>query len=96
MSEAVKFNWPPTRFALENTPGGQLDHVLSEALEVSEALDNPSKSAADVEEELADLHHSIETYWRILQTYYGSDHVAAIMARVEVKNRVRGYYETGA
>lgn len=88
----IAFNWPAARFAAESTQGSQIEHVLSEALEVCEALEDPAKTAADVEEELADLHHSIETYWRILQASHGPEHVAAIMARVRDKNRARGYY----
>lgn len=83
------YNWPETRFVHENTPGQQIDHILSEVDEVIEA---GPESNERIEEELADLHHSLETFWRMLEESKGQDYVQALFARTKAKNAERGYY----
>lgn len=92
------YNFPETIFVCENAPGDQLEHVLSEIKEVMEAVEENYEDLEEackdehVEEELADLTGSLETFWRILEARRGQDYVAALFARVEDKNRARGYY----
>lgn len=88
------FNWPETIFARRNTPDEQLDHVISEVDEASVLTPLSGAEAEEaLHEELADLVHSLETYWRIVGRVRGLDYVRAVFSRVEDKNRARGYYE---
>lgn len=89
MSGYLNFNFPKSRFVAENTLGKQIDHILSEVEEVREAFEISNEA---VEEELADLTHSLETFWRKMQLERGEEYVEALFDRVEEKNRVRGYY----
>lgn len=85
-----EFNWPETRFVRTNNLAQQLEHVLSEVDEIKE-LAPPVTPLVHME--LADLHHSLETFWRILSGRAGDDYVAAVFQAVEDKNRARGYYD---
>lgn len=89
MSGYLTFNFPETRFVAENTLGQQIDHIMSEAEEVVAAAEISNEA---VEEELADLTHSLETFWRKMQLERGEEYVEELFDRVEEKNRVRGYY----
>ncbi|MFA5517379.1 MAG: hypothetical protein WDA20_13965 [Desulfuromonadales bacterium] len=94
--------WPKTKFAETNTIAEQLAHIFSEIDEAAEAADlcvhvSPGEDVVSGKlslfRELADLQHSIETLWHILdrKTFPGfSDQ--QIFFWVEEKNRVRGYY----
>jgi len=61
---------------------------LSEAFEVMAATSDEHR-----EEEMADLTHSLETYWLRKMVENGEEYVRGIFARIEAKNRARGYYE---
>lgn len=88
------FNWPETIFARRNTPDEQLDHVISEVDEASVLTPSSGAEAEEaLHEELADLVHSLETYWRIVGRLRGLGYVRSVFSRVEDKNRARGYYE---
>lgn len=87
----MQFNFPATKFAEENNGFSQAHHVISEAFEAKEALLEGRND--DMLEELADLHHSLETFWRILGKSLGEDHVEMIFERVILKNKKRGYYK---
>ena len=96
--EYVEYNFPAVRFVGENSPVEQLRHIISEACEVIDEVvenhDTQEQAVADEKVlcELADLSHSLETFWRIQEKLHGTKHVAGIFARVEEKNRKRGYY----
>lgn len=92
----MKGHFPAVKFAIINTPEKQMSHVLSEAREVeSESYDDFGFSNKDVEwakvdEEMADLLHSCETYFRIRERE--GLNVDELFANVVEKNRKRGYY----
>lgn len=92
MSKYLEFNFPATRFVRENTTGKQIHHVLSEADEVRRAM-SEGEIVDRIMEEVADLTHSLETFWRLMVKDFGEEYVDAIFDRVEAKNRERGYYE---
>ncbi len=81
----MKGHFPVIRFVRENSIYEQLMHVQSEAIEVKYALYQHR-----VDEEMADLLHSCETYFRIRERE-GLD-VEATFAKVVEKNSRRGYY----
>jgi len=85
----MKFNFPKTKFAEQNTIGKQIEHVLSEAVEVQMEL---MKSNERAEDELADLTHSLETLWRIVVAERGEAYVQHLFERVIEKNAERNYY----
>jgi hypothetical protein len=85
------YNWPKTIFVSRNTLIDQLAHILSEVDEITQL--GPPVTTPLIHMELADLHHSLETLWQILERQAGQDYVAAIFQAVEEKNRVRGYYD---
>lgn len=87
---APEYNWPEVKFARTNSSADQLDHILSEKEEILQC--GPDQEAA-LHMELADKHHSHETYWRILARERGEAYVAAVFQAVEDKNRARGYYD---
>lgn len=82
-------HFPEARFVRENNNLEQLDHVASEAKEVADVI--VSNEIEKVDEEMADLLHSCETYFKIRELE-GAD-IEAIFASVVKKNRARGYYE---
>jgi hypothetical protein len=90
------YNFPAARFAYENSPPVQLVHVLSEINEVLEAFAAADSYLDDhLLEELVDLTHSLESFWRTLELIVGREAVQALFLRIAEKNRLRGYYETG-
>lgn len=86
------YNFPATIFVEQNSGGKQLDHVMSEVDEVVANCLDESIPFDDITHEMADLTHSLETYWRILERTHGRDYVQATFREVEHKNRQRGYY----
>lgn len=92
----MKFNFPKTIFVERNTLGEQIEHVLSEADEVTEAFSAPDGLDwySRINEELADLTQSLETFWRIMADYHSEDYVEAVFPKVRAKNQARGYYTT--
>ena len=91
------YNFPAAKFAYENSPSVQLDHVLSEVAEVLEASDlAASWLDDDLLEELTDLTHSLETFWRTVELKVGREAVQTLFTKVADKNLVRGYYDVGS
>ncbi len=87
----MQYNFPQTRFARNNTIGAQIGHVVEEAEEVIQTLiDGEDNNRVD--EELADLTHSLETLWRIMARERGPEYVKQLFERVTVKNAARNYY----
>jgi len=81
--------YPKTKFATTNTIDEQIDHVLSEIGEVI----REKRGSLEFFHELADLQHSVETLWNVLDRIYGNDFSEKIIfERIEQKNRERGYY----
>jgi hypothetical protein len=95
VSKSLEFNFPRTRFVGENTAGEQLDHAMSEVDEIRDACLDPAQSFDRVVEEIVDLTHSLETYWRILIDIKGIAYVEGMFSRVAAKNWERGYYKGG-
>jgi len=87
----MNFSFPKTRFVDENDSAAQFEHVVSEITEVSMALDN-HEPALRVDEELMDLFHSLESYFRVKVKEHGPDYVVALRRFVFEKNAARGYY----
>lgn len=85
------FNFPRTRFVDSNGIAGQLHHTGSEYMEAIEALGLPD--IYHTAEEMMDVCCSNETSLRILVEKYGVD-LDELRRNVEVKNRVRGYFDT--
>lgn len=83
----MAWRFPEVKFVRTNTKEEQVGHILSEAVEVYYAL----LDKKGLDEEMADLLHSCETYFRIRQRE-GCD-VHKVFSRVIEKNRKRGYYE---
>lgn len=82
------FSFPKIKFANTNTIDQQVQHIYSE---VVEAMQDYNKGmTGDMDMELMDLYHSIETYFRIRQKQ-GID-IHATHAAVVKKNAERGYY----
>jgi hypothetical protein len=92
------YNFPPTKFVEENALGDQLDHVMSEDLEVLEIVQEKYEDLEeackdeDLLEEMVDKTQSLETFWRIMEKKHGQGYVRRLFAKVEEKCRVRGYY----
>jgi hypothetical protein len=85
------YNFPETIFTQQNTHQEQQKHVLSEAQEIEIALD-ANMPEIDVDMEMADLTHSLETYWRKKEAKHGREYVHALFKSVQIKNLARGYY----
>lgn len=85
--------FPETKFVGENTADKQLNHVISEAIELQDELMNDfySDSPELTREEAMDLYHSLETLFRIWESQ-GVD-MEAVRQKVFEKNRARGYYD---
>lgn len=86
----MSWRFPETKFVNINTIRKQIPHILSEANEVKDTIQcaEPQKRT---DEEVADLMHSCETYFRIRQRE-GAD-IHQIFSRIVEKNRHRGYYD---
>lgn len=82
---ATKRLYPRIKFANRNTLDEQFDHICEE---YREAVLADGKGHRD--EELADLEHSIQTYFDI-RASQGID-INAVRQAVIEKNRIRGYY----
>jgi len=86
------YRFPATRWATTSTHiAEQARKVCDEASEAFYATKHGA-SLEDVADELLDTIHAAETGLRILQALNDVD-VNAACARVEAKNRARGYYE---
>jgi len=88
----MQFTWPETKFARENTIADQLEHVFSEVKEIKEALKDPACNVLDIDTEIMDLHHSLETFLRVLQRDESPEYLQHLKQVVINKNRERGYY----
>lgn len=86
----MSWRFPETKYVNINTSRMQITHILSEANEVKDAI-HCAESQERTDEEIADLMHSCETYFRIRQNE-GAD-IHQIFSRVVGKNMVRGYYD---
>lgn len=91
MNQSIKYNFPATTFVASNTLQQQLRHVLSEMNEVRDAIRN-NEGTERIDEELADVYHSLETYFRRMQLDLGAEYVDALFDIIEDKNRDRNYY----
>lgn len=97
----MKFNFPQTVYVLRNTPGDQIDHILSEVDEIEELgpeLEYACRGTQDetlrkIDLEVMDLLHSCETFFRILSLARGRGYVQGLFDEVMQKNLDRGYYE---
>lgn len=89
----TRYQWPATVFVNRNTKEQQIHHILSEAFEVAKELKKDSSKKTKIHSELADLTHSLETFWRILEQEHGASYVRDIFCSVFEKNEKRGYYE---
>ncbi|NLZ19360.1 MAG: hypothetical protein GXY24_03715 [Bacteroidales bacterium] len=85
----MNYAWPETKFVNKNNMYQQFDHVMSEIDEVNEI--GPCGDLNRLVEELMDLHHSLETYFRILERDISPQYVCRRQAAVLRKNRDRGY-----
>lgn len=83
------YSFPKTKFVTENTIDQQVDHIRSEYVEFQREFTAARMGLAD--HELADLYHSIETYFRMRERQ-GVD-IKATFAEVQQKNQDRGYYD---
>ena len=85
------YNFPPTKFVDENSLGDQLDHVMSEDLEVLEIVqekyDDLEEACKDEHllEEMVDKTQSLETFWRKMEKQHGKEYVQQLFAKVENK-----------
>jgi predicted RNase H-like nuclease len=88
------YNFPETKFVKENSVLKQIFHILSEVREVEEVLLQDEKEFNfETMVELADLTHSLETLWRIMELRKGREYVHALFKNVQIKNLARGYYD---
>ena len=86
----INFNFPATIFSKQNDSDTQLDHVLSEAVEVANA-----ENHTEEELEMVDLTHSAETYWRAKIREKGEAYVHLLFDMTIEKNDDRDYYLDG-
>jgi F0F1-type ATP synthase delta subunit len=89
----MSFFWPETKFARENSIADQLEHVFSEVEEVKQALKTPDIDIMAVDMEILDLHHSLETFIRVLQRFESPEYIQHLREIVINKNRECGYYQ---
>lgn len=102
----INYTFPKVIFAEINTSGQQLDHLLSEIDEIvtlgpdlEAALYDRNKADSvrlQIDLEMVDALHSIETRLRILEKERGPEYVAALIRTVREKNAARGYYAEDA
>lgn len=85
------WKFPKTKFVEENSIDKQLEHIMSEVLEIAYARDY-----GKIVEEIVDLEHSVETLVRIASEryikIYGIDRLSEKRRKVIAKNKARGYY----
>ena len=91
MSQTVIYNFPATIFSSSNSIHNQLCHVISEADEIRRAIAD-DEGTERIDEEVADLFHSLETLLRIMQRDLGTEYVEKLFAKIKKKNQARGYY----
>jgi len=85
----VPMAFPAALKFADATVEDQVTAIFSEARELAEALHEQDPMWLV---ELLDVHHSIETLYRILANTYGPDVLNNARARVIQKNAERGYY----
>lgn len=81
------YNFPPTKFAQENTLEQQIAHMIGEGEEVLKA-----ETEEDRHLELIDRFHSAETALRIIARDKGNEYLQSLIDRVKEKNQIRNYY----
>ncbi len=79
----VTYNWPATAEALGRTPGEQLGEALVDVGWIEEALADQMIGGQKIEDLIAQLHHSVELFWRCLALRNGQDYVDAVFQRHE-------------
>lgn len=84
------FNFPAVRFVETNSLAQQLEQVFAEIREIETALADGNKDA--IAEELMDLTHALESFWRIVEVVHGKDCLRKLQRGVMLKNARRGYY----
>lgn len=89
----MRYQFPATRFAFSNSAEEQAAHVLSEADELRRAIAE-GEGTDRIDEEAMDAFQSLETYFRIREIGRGPRYVHDLQARVELKCRLQGYYDT--
>lgn len=87
----MKYNYPAI-YPLPATMGIQVEKIREEFLEFIEVVDTHSPDISRIYEELADVHHAIETFWRALDEAFPG-HADKIRQYVIKKNSDRGYYD---
>jgi len=85
----MHYQFPPVRWADTNTPYQQLEHIREEHGEAWQAM--LKGHLGDVDDEVMDLYHSCETYFRVRERM-GID-VDAVLKRTQDKNHDRGHYD---
>jgi hypothetical protein len=88
----IKTNFPKARFADENDLQDQFNHLMTEVEEVKAAFNDPEQGMIRMLEELADLHHSLETFWHIAEKEFGPYVIGSVFTGTVFKNRSRNYY----
>jgi hypothetical protein len=83
----VNYSFPAAKWARTAKLKEQLNHVRSEIKEIDKEVFGTNGHL----EEMIDLYHSLETFFRILERD-GAD-VAGAFCKVYKKNKARGYYE---
>jgi len=89
----MKFNFPEIKFAKENCIQDQYEHVRSEEFEAEEEYLWHGNLSDKFFEEMADLTHSIETFWRIVERTKGKPYLDNLFSSIVRKNVERNYYE---
>jgi hypothetical protein len=89
VNNVISYSFPLTKWVKTATAAKQKNHFYSEWNEYLDAAAYEHDSQHELEE-LIDLYHSLETYFRILERD-GID-VGAAFERVKQKNESRGYY----
>lgn len=87
----MKYNFPQARHSQRNSMIEQFRHVESELREAYAEFQ--SANILEFLEEMADLTHSIETFWRIVERDLGKAALGDAFRNVENKNLNRGYYQ---
>ena len=90
----MNYTFPATVFVTTNTQKDQLRHVVSEMAEVMDAIvANNGMIVGEVEQELMDLTHTLETFWRMRSIGRCAESaVEELVIKTIRKNSDRGYY----
>jgi len=86
----IPMTFPPAVKFAGGTIEDQVTHVFSEARELADDLSSGNPMWLM---ELMDLHHSIETLFRIITLAHGTEPLNNARAMVMEKNAERGYYQ---